>query len=114
MLITLSHCAIVRTFLVAASGSAVGGSAKAAASAFLSWLFAMIMSASATFCFCASRASLVFSAIALPAATRLGFFCFMSGAVVGTVEVIVGSSQRLVAWHLNQSLCIFSDKIIFN
>ena len=43
------------------------------------------MSASANFFFCASRASLVFSAIAFPAATRLGFFWLMTGA--GVVEV---------------------------
>ena len=39
MLMTLSHCVVVRTFLVggsAAGGSAAGGSAAAAASAFLS------------------------------------------------------------------------------
>ena len=87
MLMTLSHCVVVRTFLVggsAAGGSAAGGSAAvgsdaAAASVFLSCSFAMMMSASANFFFCASRASLVFSAIALPAATRLRFFSLVAG-----------------------------------
>ena len=91
MLITLSHCVVVRTFLVGGSSavgvSADGGTAAAASSAFFSWFFAMIISASAAFCFCASRASLDFSAMALPAATRLGFFCFMTGAVEVTCWV---------------------------
>ena len=94
---TLSHCVVVRTFLdvgvsSAAGGSTDGGPAAVAASAFFSWSFAMIISASAAFCFCASRASLVFSAIALPAATRLGFFGLMIFAGAGEVTCLVEST----------------------
>ena len=52
MLMTLSHCVVVRTFLasgVSGSDVVVIGSAAAAASAFFSWLFAMMTSASAAF-----------------------------------------------------------------
>jgi len=67
MPMALSHCVVVR----AVAGSAAGGSTsaafsaflRAAASAFLSWLFAMMTSASANFFLCASRACLVLSAM---------------------------------------------------
>ena len=73
MLMTLSHCVVVRL----ADGVSGGGSA-AGVSGGGSTLAAMMLCASIRALFCASRASFVFLAIALPAATRFGFF-FRSG-----------------------------------
>ena len=49
--------------------------------------FATALASSKAF-FCASRASLVFSAIALPAATRFGFFVFVAGVCDVTCWVV--------------------------
>ena len=73
MLMTLSHCVVV---IAAASGVASGVASVAASGAFL---FAMMALASSKAFFCVSQASLVFSVIALPAATRFGFFVFVVG-----------------------------------
>ena len=54
--------------VVSGDGASDGGST----------FFAMMLCASMRAFFCASRAILVFSAIALPAATRFGFFCFVN------------------------------------
>ena len=72
----LSHCVVIRIAPgVAASGVACAVASGVAASG--AFLFAMMALASSKAFFCASRASLVFSAIALPAATRFGFFVFV-------------------------------------
>ena len=73
MLMPLSHCVVV---IAAASWVTSGVTSGVASGAFL---FAMIALASSKAFFCASQASLVFSAIALPAATRFGFFVFLVG-----------------------------------
>ena len=78
MLITLSHCVVVRTLADGGSGSG-GSGAEESATGSACFACAMMLCASIRAFFCASRASLVFSAIALPAATRFGFFCFVSG-----------------------------------
>jgi len=105
MLMTLSHCVVVKVcgsadgVLAAgvcesadgvfASGTSTGGALtassarRAASSALLSCSFAMMASASANLFFCSSRACRFFSATALPAATRFGFFTL----VTGTFEV---------------------------
>ena len=69
MLITLSNRVIVRPFLVPDGGSGAGGSGGSAC-----FPSAMMLCASIRSFFCFSRAILVLSAIALPAATRFGFF----------------------------------------
>ena len=87
MLMTLGHCVVVRTFLVLSlsTGGPEGGGPAAGvlatcgvsmAAAWFSWLFAMMIWALAKAFLCASRACFLFSAIALPAATHCGFFCF--------------------------------------
>ena len=79
MLMTLSHCVVVRTFFVLSGSATAGGSADGVpGGATLVLLFAMILCASIRAFVCASRACFVFSAISLPAATRFGFFCFVS------------------------------------
>ena len=89
----LGHCVVVRTFLVvsgAADGvSAVDGGAGGSAG----FACAMMLCASIRAFFCASRAILVLSAIALPAATRFGFFCFVSGVFEVTC-CSTGCAQR--------------------
>ena len=85
----LSHCVVVRTFLVvsgAADGvSATGSACFACAADGVSatgpacFACAMMLCASMRAFFCNSRAILVHSAIALPAATRFGFFCRVAG-----------------------------------
>ena len=50
------------------SATGAGGSARA-----------MMLCASVRAFLCASQAIFVFSAVALPAATRFGFFCFVAG-----------------------------------
>jgi len=85
MLMTLSHCVVVKTFLVCGSAAVV--SASRAASAFLSRSFARMISASSNFFSYSSRAFFVFSAIFLPAATRFGLFCFVTGIVEVTCWV---------------------------
>ena len=80
MLITLSHCVVVRTFLV--GGSVLGGGSVDGASgvsACFRSFFATMLCASIRAFFCASRACLVLWATSLPAATRFGFFCFVAG-----------------------------------
>ena len=77
MLITLSHCVVVRTFLVG-SGAADGGSAATDGGS-AGFACAMMLCASIRAFLCSARAILVLSAIALPAATRFGFFCFVAG-----------------------------------
>ena len=69
----LSHCVVVRTFLEVSDGVSAtdGGSAGFAC--------AMMLCASIRAFLCAARAILVLSAIALPAATRFGFFLFLGG-----------------------------------
>ena len=79
MPITLSHCVVVRT--LADGGSGAGGSAgesttDGGATGSACFACAMMLCASIRAFFCASRAILVLSAIALPAATRFGFFLF--------------------------------------
>ena len=80
MLITLSYCVVVRTFLVGSTGGSVdGASATGGVSACFRSFFATMLCASIKAFFCASRACLVLWATSLPAATRFGFFCFVAG-----------------------------------
>ena len=90
MLMTLSHCVVV----IAAAASGVAAASGA-------FLFAMMALASSKAFFCASRASLVFSAIALPAATRFGFFVF----VVGVCDV--------TCWVVSESAIVYLLKKIY-
>ena len=71
--------------MLSADGVSVtgGGDVVSATGGGSACFFAMMLCASIRAFFCASRAIFVFSAIALPAATRFGFFCF----VVGVFEV---------------------------
>ena len=82
MLMTLSHCVVV-ILVGSTGGSADGVSATAGGSA--GFACAMMLCASMRAFFCASRANLVLSAIALPAATRFGFFCFGAGVLKSLV-----------------------------
>ena len=75
---TLSHCVVVRTFLVGSStggGSVDGVSDTGGPVCFIAIMLCALIRAF----FCSSRAILVLSATALPAATRFGFFCFVAG-----------------------------------
>ena len=74
MLMTLSHCVVVR-LADGVSGDGSNGGVSGGGST----LAAMTLCASIRALFCASRASFVFMAMALPAATRFGFFLFPSG-----------------------------------
>ena len=107
MAMTLSHCVVDKVCETVSFGGVISGVAVATGVAagvadgvaaggdsstffvssrdFLSRSFAMMLSASANFCFCSSRACRLFSALTLPAATRLGFLKFT--LVVGTFEV---------------------------
>ena len=74
---TLSHCAVaIRTFLVSTDRLAARVSAKTRSASCLSALFAVMLYTWTKAFFCALHACLVFSAIALPAATRFAFRCF--------------------------------------
>ena len=93
MLLTLSHCVVVRTFLVSDGGSVTDGGAGGSAtdggetgSAFFAC--AMRLCASIRAFFCASRAILVLSAIALPAATRFGFFFSWRAFLKSLVDLV--------------------------
>ena len=68
------------------TGGGPGGSAGG-------YACAMMLCASMKAFFCASRAFFVFSAVALPAATRFGFFC----RVAGIFEVTCSSTGRCVS-----------------
>ena len=83
MLMMLSHCVVVRTFLVAdgvsATGSDDGVSATGSADGFAcasagGFACASMLCALIKAFLCSSRAILVRCATALPAATRFGFF----------------------------------------
>ena len=70
---------------------------------------AIMLSAFIRAFFCASRAIFVLSATALPAATRLGFFCFVAGVfevtcwVVSVCEVV---SESAMVFLLNKLFSI--------
>ena len=91
MLITLSHCVVVRTLADGGSAGGAGGSAggaggSATGSAFFAC--AMRLCASIRAFFCASRAILVLSAIAFPAATRFGFFVSWRAFLKSLVDLV--------------------------
>ena len=96
MLMPLSHCVVV---IAAATGVASGVTSGA-------FLFAMIALASSKAFFCTSRASLVFSAIALPAAIRFGFFVFVVGVCDVTCWVV---SESAIVYLLKKIYLITED-----
>ena len=105
MLMALSHCVVVRTFLVGSTGGSAdvvsGGGGGS------TFVFAMMLCALTRAFFYTSRASLVLSAIALPAATCFGFFCF----VVGVFEVTCCSTGccSVSAIHLLKKLYLIEQ-----
>ena len=105
MLMTLSHC-VVRTFFVLSTGSPEGGGPAAgvssAVAAYLSLLFAMMLCASTK----ASRTCFLFSAIALLAAARFGFFALAMW--LAFVKSLVGLSRQVVV-SLNLLCRIFTE-----
>ena len=97
----LSHCVVV----IIAPGvvaSGVDASGSAASGAFFS-LFEMMALASSKAFFCTSRASLVFSAIALPAATSFGFLVFVVGVCDVTCWVV---SESAMVYFVNKLFSI--------
>ena len=112
MLMTLSHCVVVRTFLVGSVTATVGGSADGVSG--FSCLFAMMLCALIRAFFCASRASFVLRAISLPTATCFGFFCFVTGVCEVTCYVAGVCEDTCCSTGCCESAIYFAEKIIFN